>query len=544
MHPMRENKSTVPLQEMSRELRLRLLGAHFTEALEFVRPIPPILPKSTETLSLDDTLALLKLRAMCAEVLDYWGLFSEAAEVVGPSTAACKRILVGLLSQEKPPSVGDEERQLLRQRIWVLLHAGMVEYRQGAFDKALELFTICDRVAREHLATRADQAWGTRARAQYSIGLVFRERLDFDRALEHFTFSIENAWNSIKRPAGIQPCELSKLTYVAIAKNLGLGLAFIHAYTGRPDLALPLLLAAKSILQPLNEELISAYVDLIYANVLRGTRGNSREVMEEVLQILQGCYKYFKDRQHFLYQARAGYYLALTYLQRARPDESVFLSDAGEQDLRLAEEYTKDLTIQSEKSGDMRFGQYQFVLMSRIQRKRDLLPQAIEKADWALQLAAPTGGVHADALLARAEARARLGNLRGAAEDFEAVLKDSSNPRTRAYCLLQLSRVQSRGGNQGASAGFMSEFERIKPQVTHVQIEALEIQTRAELANAGKDLVIRYAEKDLTASKVERLKRKFLIDWARSKSTSDKEASKLLGVSRQTFYNWCQALHE
>jgi len=540
-----KNTKGQTLQETSQELRRRLLGAHFADAREFVMALDSEhIPQNLASLDIEDTLAVLKLRAMCAEVLDYWGLFTQAAELVLPVTANCKRSVLKLFEAEEPVSLSDDERRLLRQQIWLLLHAGMVEYRRGSFDNALEIFATCDRVGREHLATACDPAWGTRARAQYSLGLVYRERLEVQNALKHFTASVENAWKSIDIVPDNRPCELSKLTYVAIAKNLGLGLAFMYATIGRPDLAFPLLVSAKSILQPLDEKLISAYVDVIYANVLRGLPGNPKTRMEEVLALLKRSYSTFRREDHVLYQARAAYYLALSHLQRARPDESVPLSSAGAKDLELAEAYTEDLKRQSDQSGDIRFGQYRFVLRSRIQRKRDELDEAEETATQAIEVAATKSAVLTDALLSRGEVRLRRGDLKGAGSDFEQVLRETSNPRVRAICLLQLCRLHSRAGNYQQAAMRMTQFEDIEDSVTHLQLEVLAREARAEMASMSGDLVLRLTDGSLDAAKAEHLVRRFLVNWARARSRTDTDAAKLLGISRPTFYNWYQSVQD
>jgi hypothetical protein len=235
--------------------------------------------------------------------------------------------------------------------------------------------------------------------------------------------------------------------------------------------------------------------------------------------------------------------LALAYLHRARPDETTPLTDLGERDLQTAAAFAGDLGHYSELSGDRRFDLYRMVLNSRIQRKRDCLEKAQAWAKRVLgdKQVAGVDGVFVDALIARGEARMRGGDLSAASEDFAQSLSITRNPRTRAICLLYLCELDSRRGNSREAARRMAEFERLKPSVTHHQIRTLEMHARASIERNNKDLLLRLTDNDLNPERVEGCVRHFLVEWAKARSESDSEAAKLLGVSRQTLYNWTKA---
>ncbi len=525
--------------QQSHELRNLLLTAQFDNALALVKMLDPdVLPYSQSDLEPEKFLAAIQLRSMAAEVLDYWGDFKRAEDFIAGPASDSRPILTRMIQEKKLHQESDWERKLLRQRIWVLLHAGMVKYRRGDFSKALELFNLCNHVCGEYMVGSSDRAWGTRARIQYCIALIHRERSDFELARAYFTRSVENAYRSLEK----QQNEQSRLTYVAIAKNLGLGLAYIHSAVGRPDLAFPLLLSAKSILQPLGEKLVSASVDLIYANVLRGISGDSQEAMDDIIERLQHCHQTFVQYRHKLYQARAAYYLGVTHLQRARPDDTVPLTKVGEEDLENAQKYLEDLRHYSEESEDRRLGLYLFVLQSRIQRKKDLFDRADKSATFVIEEADSSDGIYVDALVARAEARIRLGNIKQALDDFEHSLKITKNPRIAALCLLHASSLYSRMGHDIEAARKISEFEQLKSSVTNVQIKHLEQQARSAIAANSRDLVLRMTDTGLSARKVEKRVRRFLAEWARKNSPNDQEAAQLLGITRQTLHNWSRSI--
>jgi tetratricopeptide (TPR) repeat protein len=525
------------VRQNSEKLRKLLLAAQFDNALALVKTLDPdVLPCNQSELEPDEFLAALQLRSMAAEVLDYWGDFKRAEDFIAAPASLAKPLLARLRT-EKPHQINDGERRLLRQHVWVLLHAGMVKYRNGDLDKASELFNICDHVCEDYVVGPVDRAWGTRARIQYSIALIYRERSDFESARIGFTRSVENAYRSLEK----QPQELSKLTYVAIAKNLGLGLAYIHSAVGRPDLAFPLLLSAKSILQPLGEKLISASVDMIYANVLRGIPDDSQGTMDDIIGRLQRCYEIFKNSGHKLYQARATYYLGVAYLQRARSDDAAALTDAAAKDLQRAQIFSDELYQYSEQSEDRRSGLYLLVLKSRIQRKSGLLQEAEKSAGDVIGEVDKSDGIYVDALVARGEARTRRGEFKRALEDFEESLKTTKNPRIAALCLLHVSSLYARLGNDIVATQRMHEFEQVKASVTNVQIKLLEEQARAAIEANSRDLILRMTDTGLSKGKVTNRVRRFLAEWARKNSSNDQEAAQQLGISRQTLHKWSQS---
>jgi tetratricopeptide (TPR) repeat protein len=531
--------------EQMKTLRHHLYRADFKKALGFVTRslFTQLKQRWDESLPLAEREAAVKLRNMVAEVLDYHGRISEAAEICLSHGSAVRLSMNQLIERNRPGPVNTEERQFLKQQIWALLHAGMAEYRAGNFDGARDSFQICDRACREFVVCPDDPAWGTRARIAYCLGLVFRETCEHSNALAYFSDSVEHGYKALYLREKLRSRELSRLSYVAIAKNLGLGLAYVYADIGRPDLAIPLLVSAKSILQSLPEVFISSYVDLIYANVLRAKSSIPLDLHDSISR-LSNCYEIFTNQSHLPYRARASYYLAVALIHRARPDESLVASDNCSRDLDSAQRFADELKDYAAASGDRRFDLYRFVLNSRIQRKLDNLDKAAEWATFVIGDKKFVGkdGVFIEGLIAHGEARERSGDLRAALEDFHNALSVTRNPRVKAACLLHLSRIQSRSGNGREAARHLREFVEIKSSVTHVHIRNLEAQAREALERIGQDIFLRLTDDDIDAAAVEQRVRRFLVDWAKSRCSNDSDAARLLNVSRQTLYNWAKQL--
>ena len=522
-------------REPSDKLQVLLFAAQFVEARDYVLSIlDSELKQPIDFVKAEETFRSLRLRCMMAEILDYWGQYKLARRVIKTVSAQCEAAVEVMEDGAGELPRTDAERKLIRQQVWVLLHAGMTDYRRGTLGHAAYLFAAAERVCLKHVVTSVDPAWGTRARIYYCLALIDRERLEYGPALARFTTSVNCGYNSLQA----HPGELSKFSYITIAKSLALGLAFVHNAMGRPDLAYPLLVAAKTMLQPISEKLLSCYVDLLYANVLRGMEGaRGGAALDDVIIRLQQCYASFRELRHVPYQARAAYHLAIAHLQRARPDETVPLSRLSETDVEMADAYAEELRRFAFESRDVRAEMRRQVLKSRIARKRDHVQDAEEAATKAIQAGLAIQEPITDALIARGKARARMGKFEEAVQDFEQGLK-GDNPRTRAVCLLYLCQLYCGAQRYSEASRYFAEFERMKSEVTNLQVITVERTARAALQRSDRDLVLRIADAGLTAKSVDARVRRFLANWARARVQTDSEAARLLEVSRQTFYNW------
>lgn len=556
----------MPLQQNSEQLRSLLLDANFKGAKVLLDKNESnwLRLKPGESEKAPDFLEGLMLRSMIAEIRDYWGEYAKAEEVLKPVAEQCEGILEKVRQEGKQTQRTDQERGVLRQRVWIVIHQGMANYRTGRLDLAMEQFNLAHTITERHLTIPDKVPWGTRARIQYSIGLIQREQTKYQAALDTFNLSAEYAYLALEK-ARTEP---SKITYVAISKSLGLGLAYIHSRIGRADLAFPLLLAARTILQAVKEEIIAAYVDLIYANTVRAIEQNPERV-NHAIERLKSCYEKFDEAGHRLYRARTAFSLGAAYVERARPDESLPLTDMGKRDLELALKLTEDIREHAKASGDRRFGRYATLLASRIYRKQNQLDKAIEQASSVIENADDREAVKLDALMARGEVWERKAENEQALADFNAAItldagiaarggveegktegaitnfpgkevleSKANNPQLRARAFLHLAILYSRIGNDTEAARSFAEFEKLRHSVRHLHLVMLEARARREMELRSGNLLLRMDDDGLNFKLVEERVHKFLILWAQKHAETDLKAAAKLGISRQTFYNW------
>lgn len=238
-----------------------LASAKFETAWNLVKNLDPDgLPDGADMNAVNITDAL-KLRSMAAEVCDYLGDYAKAREFVGKAGEFCHR---SLRSLELTVRLDEKGREKVLQQVWTAIQAGLALYRSVDYDGALNLFEAAGRGLMNSSVVADTPRWGTKARVQYSLGLVHREKYELYEAIQCFTASTELAYDKLKEPKG----KFSNLAHIALARSIGMGLASVHNTLGRPDLAAPLLMAAKAIL-PEGEKLISTHLDLIRATLSR-----------------------------------------------------------------------------------------------------------------------------------------------------------------------------------------------------------------------------------------------------------------------------------
>jgi tetratricopeptide (TPR) repeat protein len=412
----------------------------------------------------------------------------------------------------------------------------------------LDYFKLCDTVvAGPYSKTSKKQRLGTWARTKYSLGLVYREQYELQKAIAYFTESAELAYQSFLADRG------SKLVPVAIARSLGMGLASIHATLGRPDLAVPLLMSAKAML-PESEILISTHIDLIRAALpdwVREPRMSRPQVSK--LKELSRCHGVFSKRPppHPVYRARAAYYLARECVQQAQLQQQDVGAPKGVELLKKSELLLGDLTLAS--SGDLRFELLGVALRSHIARINSLMfkdskgvDRAVELATWGLQQTDDKRhpSVFVELVNARGLARMLQGNFRSAIDDFTSAMNlgaRANNHRLCAASLLRLSQAYLQVGSTQEAASCFNKFREREPalHVRTADVALLAEETERMMAEKGQDFVLTLAS-NFDPEMIQDEFRRFLVRWARSKTSSDKGAAEKLGIARQTLYQWVQ----
>lgn len=485
--------------------------------------------------------AALKLRSLAAEVLDYVGAFQKARSLVQDTTEFCETELQDIDNWEN--SRINDTRQRLHQEIWLLLHAGLSEYRIGSYDRALTIFDRCN-VAIDFIAPpgATDPRWATKARIAYSLGLVSREKHELEEALGHFTKSTEFAYRSLNHHAPAQTDGVSWLTSIAIARSLGMGLASVHDNAGRTDLAMPLLLASKAMLPP-DEILISTHLDLQRFNIRRSTILDASQ-MGEVIDGLRECHATFSAENHPLYRARAAYSLIRAYLHRS----SLGPAQSAEKSLKQCEDLFSDLD--ESRSGDRRFHLSRLAVESWMERQRGTeanYRRAEQIADRGFREASRTHHpyVFMELCLARGKARERLGNLRGAAEDYLNALDAAcaaNNLRQRAIFLLHLSRIYWQLEDRQLAAKYRDDYMELRniARIRTADVVRLEKTVDQLFERQDGDFHIGMRE-DISdpKQKFDELKG-FLVRWAKKDGATDKVAAERLRIERGALIQWRQ----
>jgi tetratricopeptide (TPR) repeat protein len=526
----------------------QLLGSHlakadFASARKLAQAIKPRdLPDGSDPLH-PQLVNALKVRSLAAEVLDYVGAFALARACVEGVAPLCEADLRDASDWSKAKI--SLERDRLLQQIWLLLQAGLSDYRRTHYESALRIFFLCkDTIGRVAAEADANPRWGTKARIHYSLGLVFRERNQLEAALDSFTISTEYAYNSLdhrtKSFNGESAAAFSWLTSIAIARSIGMGLASVHGTMGRTDLAIPLLLASKAMLPP-DETLISTHLDMLRWNMRCSTVTTSAG-LDEIIRGLSQCYKSFSEEEHSLYRSRAAQSLIQTYLQRG----SIASKALSEEDLELCKNLLKELDAR--RSDDNRSPLYRLALESWMLRQEGAeakCKRAEEVAARGLAQSNSTTHPHAyiELLTCRAKAREKLGNLAGAAHDFQLALeaaRSANNSRRRAVFLLQLSRIHLLLHDRPNAVKYRREYRDLK-SITKVctgdviQLEhSLEKLFEAQTGDFHLSLTDDLHDPDQRVAEL----RAFLVKWAKRNDVTDAVAAKRLGVGRTTLDNW------
>jgi tetratricopeptide (TPR) repeat protein len=553
------------------KLRSLLTEPNLSGALELIKKLSyRELPDGSgmqleEALRSKELAVVLHLRSLAAEICDYKGLNQLARDWVGDWGEICMRWLREVQQEDE---FALENGDALLQICWVCLQGSMTEYRNTNLESSLEMATIVYRVASSTLLNSVNTPhFGVRARALYQMGLVRRERYELREALVCLTASTELAYESFAQARSRQGDRIqedqsdmgrnSPMIAASIARAIGLGLASVHNTLGRRDLAVPLLMASKAML-PKGEKLLSAHIDLLKAVLVPQQKpaGDNFVAKEEdeAIRELSRVYSLFESEQHRPYQTRAAFYLAVEHLRRAEHEWNG-MSNTVESDLVEAERWLEDLEFS--RSSDMRFVLLATALRSDIARLRGQSPHAEELATSGLSelvqgdTKGPANSRHMEAfirlLIARGRARVDRARFGEAIADFRKALEvaeRASNYRLEAIMLLHMARTYCLCERYLDANEAFRRFETLKDffETRSADVIKLESEARRLLSEQPPNFMLRWDDlkeaEDVEGA--QKAFRRFLVSWAKSRSTTDSEAAELLKVSRQTLYNWLQ----
>ena len=403
-------------------------------------------------------------------------------------------------------------------------------------------FRLAWKAAENCLTAAADRANGTLARIHYLLGLVDRELYDYHAAKYHFTESMHYAWKSLAEHDGDGTIVERKaiLTDVNIARCLALGLAWVHYAEGSTALAIPLLLAARTLLTFKKDQLIRSYVDVVYASALRSDQGDDPAVLAEVLRLLVRAVRVFRRKRHAYYHVRALHQLARAYIQRARAAQKG--SRTERQSLRHAERHAKRVQHLSRILSDYRYASHSLIVRSQATLYRGCAIEAEALAREALELGYEDVYCRIEGLLARGAARLAIGNYEGACSNFEDALKaGASNAKVAALAHIFLSRGYALRKDMRRSGEHFAAWKEAKKILSTAYMRQLESDAIAARKQETQDFVVFCMSEKLDPRQEENRLHAFLAKWARARTGNDVAAIELLGISKQTYYNWQKA---
>jgi tetratricopeptide (TPR) repeat protein len=533
--------NTEPLDLTS--LRNEFFNCNFEKALQLVlrarqSNIALVFPET-------DEMAALSARGIVSELFDYAGDYEWAREVIADDGKRCEEYLVNLVRSPRgaPRGTDIDPRRSLKRRVWTVLHWGVTFYRRGQFLEARRRFQLCRKVVEDFVSISSYPANGTLARIHYVLALVDREQCNYVNAHRHFTESMNYAWQTLETSgADVRTPEdtrrRSAMTQFNIARCLGLGLGFVHYAEGNLDLAAPVLLGAKALLALQNESLIRSYVEVVYACVRRSRDGDDPEALARIISSLRTSLKVFRKYRHAYYSVRACNQLALAYLQSARNIRGANNRTRAKA-VRNAERYLAQVARLSGQLGDPRFECYSRIVRCWLRLLEGKAVEAEDIARSALEDGHDYPLCLIDGLIARGEARLAIGKIPAAIKNFEdALAAGGDTPRTRATCLLLLTKAHARHNDRRKARQYYDEWTRRQPAVTTAFHRKLESEAQAALNEKSDDYLVRYNDEDADPRQLENKLHKFLANRAKEKSKTDMEAAERLGISKQTYYKW------
>ena len=486
-----------------------------------------------------DALTRLKIYAMSAEIYDYFGKYAEAREKIEEDGILSEKDLRaevekdGNLSERTlpdNPKEKEEERALLKQKVWILIHWSMTFYRGHNYKRARELLLLGNEALNKRIITDSDPCAFTQSRIYYSLGLIQRQVYDYKSARQWFTKSIEMAWESFVRKTKNVPMtdpiykRTKILTGFYVAKSLALGLAWTYYTEGALQLASSLVGTARLLLVDTNEVVIRSYIEILSASIVaaQGKR-------QEAIDILERAYLALKEHDHEAYRIRAANELAVAYVHE-------FVREGTLTNRTKAREYIN----QVKKFSDIRWESNALITESRLFRAMGNFKSAEDSAKKALSLGGEQRFVKIDALIARGEARLALNKIDEACKDFtDALMNGSDNRKVQVVCHLHLARAYLLKDDHSLALRHRTEAARDIANVDNAFVRNLAETVESMITQStGADFFIPFSAAELNPWELEKRLHIFLAKWAKHKAGSENEPWKVLGISKQTFYNW------
>jgi tetratricopeptide (TPR) repeat protein len=506
-----------------------------------VQNVSESLTKRRSELMSDDERLYWKARGMLADVYDYWGQFEEARCIVG----AEGRVFYDQLETMTRPSPL-EDRKLLLEKVRFVIAYAQTLYRQYQYHDAKTIILKCQKFLTERLRDEKDlPCFGTQALANYILGRLCRHLNQLDEAQAAFARSIALYWQRAQYKQSIYEMdekdegklrEAIDFSNYKVAKCMALGLGWINYTRGFYRVALEQnIRPARVMLAHTGDNLNKARLDLLEGCICRATTVDDQTALERAATLLEQSLKVFKNEyRHPYYAAWAAYNLVVLHLAKG--------------DGKNVNKYLEEVRRISESSRNAKIECFYWILRSRIELKQKAFKEAESSADFAVRLAEGKNEVICwmDALIARARAYLNQGRTKEARKDFEAALgmAGPENPKIEAVCHLGLTAVYLEETEGLKAQEQINQWNKIKDKVEHARIQKFGREMEEMVSKTRSQFFV--LEPTLNYRKNLTKLQKMLCTQARLKEgvKTDAQVAGVLGVARQTIYDWMAAWGE
>lgn len=491
----------------------------------------------------------LRARALASEAFDSMGLFSEAQRQVPGGEG----ILKADTNEMRVPEPAD-----VRARVRYALASAQSAYRQHRYEDANYVVEACE-LALASLPSGADAVSnsGLNAACAFLKGRIARQRGDFDAAEACFENAIEHY-----RQRSEKLGDDDKFSAHGVGLCLGLGFTWVQLLRGNLTQARHYATTALFQLAHTEDLPHNGLVLLWRASILRALAGTNKKKLREAFQAASRAHQIFEELGHDLYRARAACELALIYHYlgegenaRVRIGEAVAIAKALA-DVELEVEAAA-IASRVERSG----GQDR---VEACRKAEAIATEAIKRAEEvsapkeppASRSHVPPASLIA-ALIARGVARFHLGKQVDARADFVEALRlnttvrmhgqhgETSSAMVEGTCHVFLAWSYKRDDRLDQALAHLKEWEKIEPGIEHEALRERAIFVENEVELLRRDFVVKADVPTLEYAKHATALRVFLMRQATIRADGNKaQIAKMLGVSRQTLFEWESKLAE
>lgn len=522
------------LNELIEEVKRALRRSEVDESiLKKANRLYAIVRENESQLRAEDELTFIKSTSLVAEILDYMGCVKESQWI---STEG-KRIF-NQLPEELTPSTTLTERKLIKERIRFCLSYAQSLYRKHKYEEAKEIIIKCN-VLCESLpdANQDFFCFGTLAHIHYVLGRIFRQTNEYNLAEEHFATSInyyyQRADQRKKTYENDKERVSEEINFVQqrVAILMVLGLAWINYTVGALKLARNNnILPARVLLSQSKDFIDTAYVNLMDGLIMRSLAGSDKKQLAPAIETIKKAYKVFKTFGQPRYIARAGYELSLAYTHM--------------KDFDNADRYLQEVEKISQELNDVRWLCNAQIVRSRIEREHQHnYKQAAKFAAEALKSATLHKDTlcKIDAFIALGEANLEMEKYKEAREALIKALElNKKNPKIESVCNLLIAKTYALERNGKMAREHLANADALKQYVEHAYVHELRTKVEHAIDNLNRDFVIASPLSKMDYKFQFQLKRlkQFLLEQARNKEKDLPKVAELLGISRQTVYQW------